>query len=111
MSVDGFIQPLGQEDKPITDVLQSMLGHVDLASRRWVYEQYDSHVMADTIAGPGGDAALVRVHGSQRGLAITTDCTPRYVEADPETGGNKPLQKPIEIFVPLVRARLQSPII
>ena len=64
-----------------------MLGHVDLASRRWVYEQYDSDVMADTIAGPGGDAALVRVHGSQRGLAITTDCTPRYVEADPETGG------------------------
>jgi len=78
-----------KSDKPITDVLHSMLGHVDLASRRWVYEQYDSHVMADTIAGPGGDAALVRVHGSQRGLAITTDCTPRYVEADPETGGKQ----------------------
>ncbi len=78
-----------KSDKPITDVLQSMLGHVDLASRRWIYEQYDSHVMADTIAGPGGDAALVRVHGSQRGLAITTDCTPRYVEADPETGGKQ----------------------
>ena len=78
-----------KSDKPITDLLQSMLGHVDLASRRWVYEQYDSHVMADTIAGPGGDAALVRVHGSQRGLAITTDCTPRYVEADPETGGKQ----------------------
>ena len=76
-----------KSDKSITDVLQSMLGHVDLASRRWIYEQYDSHVMADTVAGPGGDAALVRVHGSQRGLAITTDCTPRYVEADPETGG------------------------
>jgi phosphoribosylformylglycinamidine synthase II len=72
---------------PITAVLQTMLGHVDLASRRWVYEQYDSDVMADTVAGPGGDAALVRVHNSQRGLAITTDCTPRYVEADPETGG------------------------
>ncbi len=78
-----------KSDKPITDVLQSMLGHVDLASRRWIYEQYDSHVMADTIAGPGGDAALVRIHGSQRGLAITTDCTPRYVEADPETGGKQ----------------------
>ena len=75
--------------KPITNLLHTMLGHVDLASRRWVYEQYDSHVMADTIAGPGGDAALVRVHGSQRGLAITTDCTPRYVEADPETGGKQ----------------------
>ena len=76
-------------DKPITHLLQSMLGHVDLASRRWIYEQFDNHVMADTIAGPGGDAALVRVHGSQRGLAITTDCTPRYVEAEPETGGKQ----------------------
>src|SRR5210317_1176840 len=76
-------------DDPITAVLQAMFAHVDLASRRWVYEQYDSDVMADTIAGPGGDAALVRVHGSQRGLAITTDCTPRYVEADPETGGKQ----------------------
>ena len=74
-------------DDPITSVLQAMFAHVDLASRRWVYEQYDSDVMADTIAGPGGDAALVRVHGSQRGLAMTTDCTPRYVEADPQTGG------------------------
>jgi phosphoribosylformylglycinamidine synthase len=74
-------------DDPITAVLQAMFAHVDLASRRWVYEQYDRDVMADTIAGPGGDAALIRVHGSQRGLAITTDCTPRYVEADPQTGG------------------------
>ena len=74
-------------DKPISQMLKSMLGHVDLASRRWIYEQYDSQVMADTMAGPGGDAALVRVHGSSRGLAISTDCTPRYVEADPQNGG------------------------
>jgi phosphoribosylformylglycinamidine synthase II len=74
-------------DAPITNMLKTMLGHVDLASRRWIYEQYDSQVMADTIAGPGGDAALVRVHGSKRGLAMSTDCTPRYVEADPKTGG------------------------
>ncbi|MDA8536754.1 phosphoribosylformylglycinamidine synthase subunit PurL [Alphaproteobacteria bacterium] len=72
---------------PITNMLKTMLGHVDLASRRWIYEQYDSQVMADTIAGPGGDAALVRVHGSKRGLAMSTDCTPRYVEADPKMGG------------------------
>jgi phosphoribosylformylglycinamidine synthase II len=74
-------------DQPISHILKTMLGHVDLASRRWIYEQYDSQVMADTIAGPGGDAALVRVHGSKRGLAMSTDCTPRYVEADPKTGG------------------------
>ena len=74
-------------DSPISQTLKAMLSHVDLASRRWIYEQYDSQVMADTIAGPGGDAALVRVHGSDRGLAISTDCTPRYVEADPKIGG------------------------
>ena len=74
-------------DQPISHILKTMLGHVDLASRRWIYEQYDSQVMADTIAGPGGDAALVRVHGSKRGLAMSTDCTPRYVEADPKMGG------------------------
>jgi phosphoribosylformylglycinamidine synthase II len=74
-------------NSPISQTLKSMLGHVDLASRRWIYEQYDSQVMADTMAGPGGNAALVRLHGSNRGLAISTDCTPRYVEADPKTGG------------------------
>ncbi|MGB2318689.1 MAG: phosphoribosylformylglycinamidine synthase subunit PurL [Candidatus Puniceispirillum sp.] len=71
----------------ITDILRLLMGTSDLASRRWIYEQYDSQVMADTIAGPGGDAGLIRVHGTDRGLAVTTDCTPRYVEADPKTGG------------------------
>ena len=71
----------------IGDALSGLLAGVDLASRRWIYEQYDSQVMADTIAPPGGDAGLVRVHGSQRGIAVSTDCTPRYVEADPRTGG------------------------
>ena len=71
----------------IGDALVDLLASVDLASRRWIYEQYDSQVMADTIAPPGGDAGLVRVHGSQRGIAVSTDCTPRYVEADPRTGG------------------------
>ena len=75
------------DDRPVTEVLTELLGSVDLASRRWIYEQYDSQVMADTIAPPGGDAGLVRVHGSRRGLAASTDCTPRYVEADPRTGG------------------------
>ena len=56
-----------------------------MGSRRWVWE-YDSDVMADTIAGSGGDAALIRVHGTNRGIAVTTDCTPRYIKADPETG-------------------------
>ena len=71
----------------ISDILRALMGTSDLASRRWIYEQYDSQVMADTIAGPGGDAGLIRVHGTNRGLAMTTDCTPRYVEADPKMGG------------------------
>lgn len=76
-----------QKEISIKDALITMMGSHHLASRRWIWEQYDRHVMADTIAASTGDAALVRVHGLDRGLAITTDCTPRYVKAAPETGG------------------------
>jgi phosphoribosylformylglycinamidine synthase II len=69
--------------------LERMVGSPDLASRRWIYEQYDSTVMADTVQRPGGDAAVVRVHGKTKGLAITTDCTPRYCQADPVEGGRQ----------------------
>ena len=70
----------------VTDALTAVIGSHHMASRRWIWEQYDRDVMADTVAVPGGDAALVRVHGSDRGIAATTDCTPRYVKADPESG-------------------------
>ena len=76
-------------DSSVSDVLKTLIATSDIASRRWVYEQYDSHVMADTMAGPGGDAALIRVHGTTKGLAMSTDCTPRYVEADPFEGGKQ----------------------
>ncbi|HMB76588.1 MAG TPA: phosphoribosylformylglycinamidine synthase subunit PurL, partial [Kiloniellaceae bacterium] len=68
-------------------VLLQLMGSPDLASKRWVWEQYDHMVMADTVGRPGGDAAVVRVHGSTRALAMSSDCTPRYCEADPERGG------------------------
>jgi len=82
-------------DFPLPDaperVLARLLASPDLASKAWIYEQYDSQVMADTAAGPGleegGDAAVVRIHGTSRALAMTTDCTPRYCRADPERGG------------------------
>src|SRR5215216_79490 len=61
----------------------------NIASRRWIWEQYDSQVGADTVQKSGGDAAVVRVHGTQKALAITTDCTPRYVYADPVEGGKQ----------------------
>ena len=90
------IQPLPQlnlqdiaTDKSIEMLVHELMGGADLASRRWIYEQYDHDVMADTFAASGGDAAMVRVHGTQKGLAISTDCTPRYVYADAFEGGKQ----------------------
>ncbi len=74
-------------DKPPLTLLQELMASPHLASKRWIWEQYDYTVMADTVAKPGGDAAIVRIHGSDRGLAISTDCTPRYCYADPKAGG------------------------
>ncbi|MEO1000233.1 MAG: phosphoribosylformylglycinamidine synthase subunit PurL, partial [Pseudomonadota bacterium] len=80
--------PLGPvAERDAGEALLALMGHPDLASRRWVWEQYDHSVMADTVAGPGGDAAVVRVHGREKALAFTADVTPRYVAADPEAGG------------------------
>ena len=75
-------------DTPLED-LKKLLGSPNMSSRRWIWEQYDHMVMADTAQRPGGDAAIVRIHGSDRGLAITTDCTPHYCYADPEMGGKQ----------------------
>ena len=69
--------------------LKRLLGCPDLASKRWVWEQYDRSVMADTLCGPGGDAAVVRVHGTKKALALTADCTPRYVAADANQGAKQ----------------------
>jgi len=69
--------------------LRKLMASPDLASRRWIWEQYDHMVGADTVQRPGGDAAVVRVHGTDKGLAITTDCTPRYCHADPVEGGRQ----------------------
>ncbi|RME65377.1 MAG: phosphoribosylformylglycinamidine synthase subunit PurL [Alphaproteobacteria bacterium] len=69
------------------EALLTLIGCPDLASKRWIWEQYDHMVMADTIGRPGGDAAIVRVHGTNKALAITTDVTPRYCLADPYQGG------------------------
>ena len=87
--------PLATSDVPDVEdlgaTLTKLLGSPDLCSRRWVWEQYDHMVMADTLGSgrPGGDAALVRVHGTRRGIAASTDCTPRYCLADPVEGGKQ----------------------
>jgi len=83
--------PLDPASVPAPDdpcqALLTLLAAPDLSAKRWVWEQYDHMVMADTIGRPGGDAAIVRVHGTERALALTVDCTPRYCLADPKQGG------------------------
>ena len=69
--------------------LLKLMASPDLASRRWIWEQYDQKVGGDTLQPPGGDAAVVRVHGTKKALAITTDCTPRYCYAEPHEGGKQ----------------------
>jgi phosphoribosylformylglycinamidine synthase subunit PurL len=69
--------------------LESLMGSPHLCSRRWIWEQYDHMVMADTVQRPGGDAAVVRVHGTEKGLAISCDVTPRYCAADPREGAKQ----------------------
>ncbi len=86
-------EPLGPDEVPApasaSAALKSLIGSAHLCSRRWVWEQYDHMVMADTVVRPGGDAGVVRVHGTRKALAITTDVTPRYVGADPFEGGKQ----------------------
>ncbi|MGO9787809.1 MAG: phosphoribosylformylglycinamidine synthase subunit PurL [Stellaceae bacterium] len=67
--------------------LKKLIGCPDLASKRWIWEQYDHLVMGHTVQRPGGDAAMVRIPGRKKALALSTDCTPRYVAADPKRGG------------------------
>jgi phosphoribosylformylglycinamidine synthase len=68
--------------------LRKLMGSPDLCSRRWITQQYDHTVMADTLV-TGGDAALVRVHGTGKALGITADCTPRYCAVHPFEGGKQ----------------------
>ncbi|MBV6656254.1 MAG: phosphoribosylformylglycinamidine synthase subunit PurL [Devosiaceae bacterium] len=74
-------------DSDIADALLTLLSAPNGASRRWVYEQYDTLVRGHTLATPGGDAGIVRVEESGKSLAFSVDVTPRYVEADPFEGG------------------------
>ena len=67
--------------------LKTLIGCPHLASKRWIWEQYDHLVMGHTVQRPGGDAAVVRIPGRKKALALATDCTPRYCAADPKRGG------------------------
>ncbi|QPH56274.1 phosphoribosylformylglycinamidine synthase subunit PurL [Pontivivens ytuae] len=71
----------------VADALLKLVGSPNYGSRAWVWEQYDTTVMADTVRVPGSDAGIVRVHGTDKALAFTADVTPRYCRANPERGG------------------------
>lgn len=71
------------------EALLKLVGGPHLCSRRWIWEQYDHMVMANTIGRPGGDAAVVRVPETKKALAIATDCNPRYCEADAFEGAKQ----------------------
>jgi phosphoribosylformylglycinamidine synthase subunit PurL len=75
---------------PVVDLegaLELLLDHPNIASKRWVYEQYDSTVQASTVLPPGSDAGVIRVPGARFGLAMTVDCNSRLVALDPYEGG------------------------
>ncbi len=69
--------------------LQTLLTSPSYAHKAWVWEQYDAQVMADTVVTPGAGAGVVRVHGTGKRLAFTSDVTPRYVKANPVEGGKQ----------------------
>ncbi|MBD8027632.1 phosphoribosylformylglycinamidine synthase subunit PurL [Ureibacillus sp. Re31] len=69
------------------ETLKSLLKAPTIASKEWVYDQYDYQVRTNTVVAPGSDAAVLRVRGTNKGLAMTTDCNSRYIYLDPETGG------------------------
>ncbi|MFC4293108.1 phosphoribosylformylglycinamidine synthase subunit PurL [Sphingorhabdus arenilitoris] len=87
------VKPLDPATIPeSTDIgadLLKLMASPALASRAWIWQQYDSQVGADTAQLSGGDAAVVRIHGTNRALAMSTDCTPRYCYADPYEGGKQ----------------------
>src|SRR6202161_4051108 len=74
---------------PIADALEKLIGSADLCSKRWVWEQYDHIILGNTVQRPGGDAAVVRINDGPKALALTSDVTPRYCEADPFEGGKQ----------------------
>ena len=74
------------EDSP-SEVLKTLLASPNIASKQWIYRQYDHQVQTNTVVSPGGDAALLRVKGTNKGLAVSTDGNGRYCYLDPYVGG------------------------
>jgi phosphoribosylformylglycinamidine synthase subunit PurL len=83
------IDPASLPDRDPLECLKRLVASPALASKRWIWEQYDHLVMGNTVKRPGGDAAVVRVSANGKALALATDCTPRYCRADPVRGATQ----------------------
>jgi len=75
-----------RRDGDLGDDLLRLLDSPNIGSKRWIYDQYDSTVRASTVAEPGGDAGIVRLRGTRRAVAATTDCNGRYTYLEPRVG-------------------------
>ena len=80
-------RPAGVTEPPLQDALPRLLDAPNIASKRWIYEQYDTTVRATTVIPPGGDAGVFLVPGAKFGIAVTIDCNARLVALDPYEGG------------------------
>ena len=78
-----------EEPADYAEALKTLVGNANGSSRRWVYEQYDTLIQGNSAATPGGDAGVIRVEGTRKGLSFSVDVTPRYCEADPFEGGKQ----------------------
>ncbi len=84
---DPFAVPERAEEKDPAWTLERLLSAPTVASKAWAYRQYDSTVRTNTVIGPGGDAAVLRIRGTNKAIAVKTDCNGRYVYLDPRVGG------------------------
>ncbi|MED4699817.1 phosphoribosylformylglycinamidine synthase subunit PurL [Lysinibacillus capsici] len=83
-------QAIENTEPAVTDYKETLIALLKaptIASKEWVYDQYDYQVRTSTVVKPGSDAAVIRVRGTNKGLAMTTDCNSRYIYLDPEVGG------------------------
>ena len=86
-NIDPLSIPERAEEKDPAWTLERLLSAPTIASKRWAFRQYDSTVRTNTVAGPGGDAAVLRIRGTNKAIALKTDCNGRYVYLDPRVGG------------------------
>jgi len=75
------------EPKDYNEILRKLLASPNIASKEWVFEQYDSMVRTNTVTLPGGDSAVIRIKGTNKALAMKVDCNARYVYLNPRKGG------------------------